>query len=447
MQLDRFSTAQFSEDRARQLLREVFGYAEFRGQQEAIIAAAVAGRRLARADADGRRQVAVLSDTRARARRRRHRRVAADRAHGGSGRRAARSGCRGGVLELDVAPRRAERRHCAISRHGRLKLLYLAPERLLQEETQALLREVTRLDHRDRRSALRIAMGPRFSRRVSRSERAQGVVPGRAAHGAHGDRDPPTRAEIVARLELDAPRVFVSSFDRPNIRYAVQAKTDARRQLLEFLRHRRGESGIVYCLSRDKTESIAEWLVEQGFAALPYHAGLPAETRAREPAAVPRRRLADHRRDDRVRHGHRQARRAVRRAPRSAEEHRGVLPGDGPRRPRRRARRRVDGVRAAGRRAARAVRRGIGRRRAAQAPRARQARRACSAGARSRSAGAGRCSSTSASRATKPAAIATTARRRPRLGRAPRLRASCCRPSIARGRSFGAAHVIDVLLG
>ena len=94
-----------------------------------------------------------------------------------------------------------------------------------------------------------------------------------------GDTTMPTRAEIVARLDLDAPRVFVSSFDRPNIRYAVNAKTDARRQLLEFLRHRRGESGIVYCLSRDKTESIAEWLVEQGFAALPYHAGLPAATR------------------------------------------------------------------------------------------------------------------------------------------------------------------------
>ena len=75
--------------------------------------------------------------------------------------------------------------------------------------------------------------------------------------------------------------MFVESFDRPNIRYAVQSKVDARRQLLEFLRNRRGESGIVYCLSRDKTESIAEWLTEQGFTALPYHAGLSAETRAR----------------------------------------------------------------------------------------------------------------------------------------------------------------------
>jgi ATP-dependent DNA helicase RecQ len=91
---------------------------------------------------------------------------------------------------------------------------------------------------------------------------------------------PPTRDEIAARLELDSPTRFVSSFDRPNIRYFVRVKTDARRQLLEFLREHRGESGIVYCLSRDKTESTAEWLGGEGFNALPYHAGLPAERRA-----------------------------------------------------------------------------------------------------------------------------------------------------------------------
>jgi ATP-dependent DNA helicase RecQ len=91
---------------------------------------------------------------------------------------------------------------------------------------------------------------------------------------------PPTRDEIVARLELDAPEVFTASFDRPNIRYHVQAKSDARRQLLRFLDNHRGEAGIVYCLARNKTEQTAEWLREQGFDALPYHAGLPAEVRA-----------------------------------------------------------------------------------------------------------------------------------------------------------------------
>src|SRR5690606_15459653 len=91
---------------------------------------------------------------------------------------------------------------------------------------------------------------------------------------------PPTRREIVQRLELDAPELCIGGFDRPNIRYSVQAKTDARRQLLGFLGTHRGEAGIVYCLSRKRVETIAEWLRTQGFDALPYHAGLDAEKRA-----------------------------------------------------------------------------------------------------------------------------------------------------------------------
>jgi ATP-dependent DNA helicase RecQ len=89
-----------------------------------------------------------------------------------------------------------------------------------------------------------------------------------------------TRTEIVERLELRDPQVFVSGFDRPNIRYLVQAKSDARRQLLQFLANRGHEAGIVYCLSRKKTESTAEWLQTQGFTALAYHAGLSGGVRA-----------------------------------------------------------------------------------------------------------------------------------------------------------------------
>jgi ATP-dependent DNA helicase RecQ len=87
------------------------------------------------------------------------------------------------------------------------------------------------------------------------------------------------RADITTRLALDTPMVFVSDFDRPNIRYMVQTKVDARRQLLIFLGSHRGEAGIIYCMARKKTESIAEWLRLQGFDALPYHAGLSAELR------------------------------------------------------------------------------------------------------------------------------------------------------------------------
>ncbi|MFI7741594.1 DNA helicase RecQ [Kocuria rhizosphaericola] len=90
-----------------------------------------------------------------------------------------------------------------------------------------------------------------------------------------------TREEIVRNLRLDDARVFVSSFDRPNIQYRVGPKQDARRQLLQLIRTEHdGEAGIVYCLSRASVERTAEWLAAQGVTALPYHAGLPAELRS-----------------------------------------------------------------------------------------------------------------------------------------------------------------------
>ncbi len=89
-----------------------------------------------------------------------------------------------------------------------------------------------------------------------------------------------TRAEIIQRLALDEAKQFVSSFDRPNIRYRVTLKNSAREQLAQFLQEgHRGEAGIVYCLSRKKVEENAEWLNRQGFNALPYHAGLDASIR------------------------------------------------------------------------------------------------------------------------------------------------------------------------
>jgi ATP-dependent DNA helicase RecQ len=89
-----------------------------------------------------------------------------------------------------------------------------------------------------------------------------------------------TREEIVQRLGLAGARQFVASFDRPNIRYRIVEKANARAQLLAFLRaEHAGEAGIVYCLSRRKVEETAAWLAEQGVAALPYHAGMDAGTR------------------------------------------------------------------------------------------------------------------------------------------------------------------------
>lgn len=89
-----------------------------------------------------------------------------------------------------------------------------------------------------------------------------------------------TRQEIVARLQLQNAKQFISSFDRPNIRYEVVEKNKERQQLLSFINQQHaGESGIVYCLSRQKTESVAAFLKNAGICALPYHAGLSAEER------------------------------------------------------------------------------------------------------------------------------------------------------------------------
>jgi ATP-dependent DNA helicase RecQ len=93
--------------------------------------------------------------------------------------------------------------------------------------------------------------------------------------------DAPTRREIVERLALEQAHEFVSSFDRPNIRYRVTQKDNAKNQLLTFLEaEHANDAGIVYCLSRKKVEETAAWLKEKGWDALPYHAGLDAATRS-----------------------------------------------------------------------------------------------------------------------------------------------------------------------
>lgn len=164
-------------------------------------------------------------------------------------------------------------------RRGELQLLYIAPERLNTEHTRALLREipismiaideahcVSQWGHDFRHDYLSLGeLGTLFP-----------GVPRMAVTATATDR---TRAEIVARLELNEPDIYVAPFDRANISYAVQVKTDAKRQLLKFLQARRGEAGIIYCLSRKKTESVAASLCDEGFEALPYHAGLDADVR------------------------------------------------------------------------------------------------------------------------------------------------------------------------
>jgi ATP-dependent DNA helicase RecQ len=187
---------------------------------------------------------------------------------------------------LDAAQARATERALI---QGELDLLYVAPERLTTPRCLDLLARVRialfAIDEAHCVSQWGHDFRPEYLQLSLLHERFPGVP--RIALTATAD--PQTRAEIVERLALHGARVFVSSFDRPNIRYAIVDKADPRAQLLAFIREEHaGEAGIVYCLSRSKVEETAAWLAQQGVAALPYHAGMEASVRAEHQARFQR---------------------------------------------------------------------------------------------------------------------------------------------------------------
>ena len=163
---------------------------------------------------------------------------------------------------------------------GDIRLLYVAPERLVQATTvqrlQALDVSLIAIDEAHCVSQWGHDFREDYLSLGELADRFSGVP--RMALTATATVD--VREEIIEQLRLDDPARFVAPFDRPNIRYEVQPKIDAKRQLLEFLSDHRDSAGIVYCMSRKKTEATAEWLRQEGFTALPYHAGLNKDTRA-----------------------------------------------------------------------------------------------------------------------------------------------------------------------
>jgi ATP-dependent DNA helicase RecQ len=162
---------------------------------------------------------------------------------------------------------------------GELDLLYVAPERLMQERTLSLLGgcEVCLIAIDEAHCVS--SWGHDFRHDYLTLHRLQAAFPGVPRMALTATADARTRVDIIARLALAEPAEFVGGFDRPNICYHVQPKTDARSQLLKFLVAHHNESGIVYALSRKSVEATAEWLRARGFDALPYHAGLDAQTR------------------------------------------------------------------------------------------------------------------------------------------------------------------------
>jgi ATP-dependent DNA helicase RecQ len=167
-------------------------------------------------------------------------------------------------------------------RDGRLDLIYVAPERLMLPSFLEFLDgakiALFAIDEAHCVSQWGHDFRPEYMKLEMLGERFPGVP--RIALTATAD--PQTREDIRRRLRLTDARLFLASFDRPNIRYAIALKDQPRQQLLSFITAaHKGESGIVYCLSRAKVEDTATWLSIQGINALPYHAGLDPSVRRR----------------------------------------------------------------------------------------------------------------------------------------------------------------------
>jgi ATP-dependent DNA helicase RecQ len=168
-------------------------------------------------------------------------------------------------------------------RGGKLKLLYVAPERLLQSGDQFI----------DFLSSINVSLfaideahcisswGHDFRPEYIRLGRLKSEFPKIPVIALTATADKLVRKDIVERLNVPNATVFVSSFNRPNIHYAVEPKRNSFSQLLNFLEKRRDESGIIYCLSRNSVDSLAADLRDEDFSALPYHAGLDKPTRDR----------------------------------------------------------------------------------------------------------------------------------------------------------------------
>ncbi|MEG3640240.1 DNA helicase RecQ [Magnetococcus sp. PR-3] len=159
--------------------------------------------------------------------------------------------------------------------HGELDMLYMAPERLLLPGTLAMLEKMPvalfAIDEAHCVSQWGHDFRPHYLGLSALAERFPSVP--RIALTATADQR--TREEMVHRLQLENAQQFVASFDRPNIRYRILPKDNGKQQIKRFLeQEHKGDSGIIYCMSRKRTEEVAAWLSQEGFPALPYHAGL-----------------------------------------------------------------------------------------------------------------------------------------------------------------------------
>lgn len=261
------------------ILKDVFGYHEFRGPQAAVISALVAGDdALVLMPTGGGKSlcyqipslvrdgvgivisplIALMQDQ-----------VSA--LH--------ELGVRAGFLNSSMTAQEAWQTELAMH-NGELDMLYVAPERLIQPRTIEMLHQVKIALFAIDEAHCVSQWGHDFRADYLKLDMLQREFPKVPRIALTATADVRTREEIITRLQLENAQQFVNGFDRPNIQYRIQQKNTPKVQLMRFLRDEQANnSGIIYCLSRNKVEQIAEWLCTEGFTALPYHAGLPAPTR------------------------------------------------------------------------------------------------------------------------------------------------------------------------
>lgn len=188
-------------------------------------------------------------------------------------------GVRAGFLNSSLSAQEMWQTELALER-GELDLLYVAPERLIQPRTLELFHQIKISLFAIDEAHCVSQWGHDFRSDYLKLELLHREFPQVPRIALTATADVRTRDEIIARLQLENAQQFINGFDRPNIQYRIAQKNNPKIQLMRFLREEQaGNSGIVYCLSRNKVEQIAEWLSSENFTALPYHAGLAANVR------------------------------------------------------------------------------------------------------------------------------------------------------------------------
>ena len=241
--------------------------------------------------------------------------------------------CTNGIAAAALNSNNDETENLRIRRtcmEGKLKLLYISPEKLLAEANY-LLRDISISFFAIDEAHCISQWGHDFRPEYAQLGILRSLFPQTPVIALTATADKLTREDIVRQLHLREPRIFLSSFDRPNLSLTVKRgyqQKEKNKAILDFIGRHRGESGIVYCMSRSKTESVAQMLQKSGIRTAVYHAGLDTEKRNRAQDDFINDRIQVVCATVRFRHGHRQEQRAVGHPLQPAQEHREFLSGN-----------------------------------------------------------------------------------------------------------------------